>query len=179
MQSILFQYEDETVIWEHHNGDNICTRFSIEDWGKIVSDIHTNKEWVSLVEEYSDLIECYILKRRCDNHEIGFIYLYHESVLTNIVSIHGGGWEKSMISSILYYRGLILMIRNLLSQGFRVRTSCFISNEKAYRFLKIIGFVVFKTSDKSHYMWINQRRLLTGRIYKYLYKNSQLSSLNA
>ena len=60
------------------------------------------------------------------------------------------------------------MIEYLLNQGRKVRTSCFVGNDRALRFLTSIGFVKYHTSDNYHYMWINIKRLQNSKIYKYI-----------
>ena len=67
------------------------------------------------------------------------------------VSFHGGGWNKSIYHTLLYYRGAAILIKALLNFCIKVRTSCLISNKTAYRFLKSIGFVNYLNSKNYHY----------------------------
>ncbi len=114
-------------------------------------------------------MKCYVMYTCTDNKAIAFLYIYNEDKASNIVSIHGGGWGKSFHLSLLYYRGLILMIQYLWQQGFRVRTSCMVENKRAYRFLQSVGFVIYRSTDTYIYMWINEKRLKGNRMYKHLY----------
>lgn len=161
--------EDCIIRWVDYKQEAICSNFSNNDWQLIASDIHTDEEWRKFVVEYCELIECYILETKNDDKPIAFIYLYKDSISNNVISIHGGGWGKSIHLSILYYRGLIVMIRFLLNKGIKVRTSCQLGNDRALRFLKSIGFVKYESSDTYHYMWINEKRLTNSAIYKRLY----------
>ena len=165
---MLEPISDTIIKWEAFSGGKICERFPLGEWKLIVSDINSDKEWSEFLKEYKMFVKCYILYTCKDNKEIGFIYLYNESNSFDVVSIHGGGWGKSVSLSILYYRGLILMIEKLIDKGRKVRTSCFLGNDKAFRFLRGIGFVKYKTTDNAHYMWINQKRLQNSQIYRYI-----------
>lgn len=161
-----FACGDNIIKWDNYNQEITCNKFSFEEWHKIVTDIDTEEDWKSFLVNYSDLVECYILKDVDCNDTIGFVYLYNESIPNRIVSIHGGGWEKSMRFSLLYYRGIIILIENLLNKGIKVRTSCLVDNGRALRFLKSVGFVIYRTSDTYVQMWINEKRLKNSTIYK-------------
>ena len=160
---------DNSVKWEvFQTSDFVCGRFSLEDWHLAVSDIDSDKEWAELLSENEDYITCYILKNCSDNQPIAFLYTILENEKEKIVSIHGGGWGKSMYLSLLYFRGVTLMLQNLWVQGFRVRTSCTVGNNRAYRFLQSIGFVKYRSTHNYIYMWINEKRLKGSRIYKHI-----------
>lgn len=159
---------DSFIKWKAFSGEKICERFPLDEWNLMVSDISSDEEWHKFLKDYKDLVKCYVLYTCKDNNEIGFVYLYNEADDFNVVSIHGGGWGTSVRLSILYYRGLILMIENLVGQGKKVRTSCFLGNDKAYKFLRGIGFVNYMTTDKAHYMWINNKKLQNSKIYRYI-----------
>ena len=168
----LFNAEccDSIVRWDYYNEEDIFEKFSSEEWQMMVRDVYSADEWKKFVIEYSDFVDCYILRIQSNSEEIGFIYLYKESLSGHIVSIHGGGWGKSMHLSRLYYRGMMLMVEHLLNKGLKVHTSCKIENERAYRFLHSMGFVKYCSSDRYHYMWINETRLKNSKIYKYVYR---------
>lgn len=158
--------KDDVIRWDHYNQEVICNRFSIEEWHKMVGDIDTETEWQHFVSEYSDFVKCYILRKIGCNEAVAFVYLYKESITNKVVSIHGGGWDKSMHLSLLYYRGMIVMIEHLLNNGVKVRTSCSIKNTIAYRFLHSIGFVKYYASNTHIHMWINEKRLKNSLVYK-------------
>ena len=156
------------IRWDYYNGEDICSKFSCREWHLIASDIYTDEEWNSFLSEYNNFVECYILKTTSDNSSIGFVYLYKESQLDKIISIHGGGWSRSMRLSRLYFCGIILMIETLLAKGYKVRTCCDIENNNASHFLRGVGFVKYYTTDTRIYMWINAHRLKNSKIYKYI-----------
>lgn len=165
-----FPCGDDLIRWDSYNNEYVCNRFSIDEWHKMVCDIDTETEWQYFVSEYSDFVKCYILRKIGCNEAIAFVYLYKESITNKVVSIHGGGWGKSVHLSLLFYRGLIVMVDYLLLQGIKVRTSCLVENERAYRFLKSMGFVKYYASDTKIYMWINEKRLKSSSVYKLLYR---------
>lgn len=152
----LTKYSEEDVLY---------SRFSLENWQYIISDIKSDKEWSNLLKKNS-IIRCYVLKKSYNNEPIGFIYSKQEDFRGNVISLHGGGWDKSVCSSLYYYRGLILIIKELIYQNIKVRTSCFENNYRAYKFLRSVGFVKHSTSNGKIYMWINKRRLQSSKIYK-------------
>ena len=165
---MLESISDSIIKWEVFSNEKLCEHFPLEEWKLMVSDIESDKEWSTFLNDYRDFIKCYVLYIRKTEQKIGFVYLYNESKLFNVVSVHGGGWGKGTKMSLMYYRGLLLMIEYLLNQGRKVRTSCFVGNDRALRFLTSIGFVKYHTSDNSHYMWINIKRLQNSKIYKYI-----------
>jgi hypothetical protein len=160
---------DSVVKWEAYNKENLFENFSCDDLNLIVTGIETSNEWNDFLNIYSDWVRCYVLRTCLDEKIIGFVYLYNEKGNFEIVSVHGGGWEKSLGHTLYYYRGLILLIERLILQGKKVRTSCFLGNDNALRFLRSVGFVKYLTTDNAHYMWINEQRLRNSKIYKFFY----------
>lgn len=158
--------EDGIVEWVDYEQEAVCSKFSCDEWQLIASDIHSDEEWRQFVAEYCDLVECYILKLKSNGKSIAFVYLYRDPLSNNVISVHGGGWGKTMRLSLLYYRGLIVMLEHLLNLGFKVRTSCLIENKRAYRFLQSVGFVKYNSFEGYVYMWINEKRLKSSAIYK-------------
>lgn len=162
---------DGIIKWEPYlKEEPLCIRFPYNEWHKIVSDIHSDSEWADFIEEYSDFITCYILRKCSDNCAIGFLYILNDNPNKHIVSIHGGGWNKSLGSSLLYYRGYICMIEYLLQKGMKVRTTCLINNINALNFIKSVGFVIYKKEEKYYKFWINIKRLHQSKISKYFTK---------
>lgn len=158
--------KDDFVKWElYTRADSLCVRFPLEVWNQIVEDIHSDSDWADFVENYSNFVKCFVLKKIATNTSIAFIYIFNEDGLWKTVSIHGGGWE----SPIMHYRGYILMLKYLLEEGFKVRTYCQSSNLAAVRFDRSVGFVPYRYSGGKVYMWINLKRLASCEIYKRLY----------
>lgn len=160
---------DSFVKWKAYKySDCIVNRFIAEEWHKIASDVFSEEELDSLLTDYPNVIQGFVLYENNKNKPIAFCYILRENKRRRVISIHGGGWGNSMSLSLLYYRGLILMIQYLLHQGFRIRTSCLCTNHRAYRFLRSLGFVKYCSARGYFYMWINKKRLQCSSIYAYL-----------
>ena len=163
MQDVI---EDSFVIWEpYHKDIHLCDRFSVEQWEQIAGDIYSDIEWANFVERYVNSVKCWVLKVRKTDTPIAFIYVFNEDGEWKTVSIHGGGWENPL----LYYRGYILMLQHLLEQGIKVRTYCKISNIRAIRFDKSVGFVPYRYTEEEVVMWISEKSLKNSKLYKYFY----------
>ncbi len=163
---------DKYVKWIYYTANEaVCSRFLHSVWYLIAQDINSDKEFAQVLAN-NEYVKCYILVDKCYNNPIAFVYVKRESLQDGIVSIHGGGWNKSMRLSILYYRGITLLIEYLQNRGIKVRTSCLIGNTRALRFLYSIGFVKYRTTDTHIYMWINEKRLKQTSIYKRYCKQS-------
>lgn len=158
--------EDHIVRWEpYKKGDSLYTRFLSDEWYKAVADIHSDDEWYNFLSENNDFANCYILKRQKDNHSIAFLYILNEYDNNKIVSIHGGGWE----SPLLYYRGYVLFLKNILENGYKVRTYCSIDNKKVIRLSKGIGYRIYKRNTYYLYMWLSLSNLKNSKIYNHFY----------
>ncbi len=168
---------DGIVEWHKYTGEErVCSRFTLEEWHLAVSDVDTDKEWEDILQN-SSYVNCYILKLRKNDEAIGFAYTKQEDNKGRILSIHGGGWEKSMRSSFLYYRGLIVLVSTLQRKGIKVQTSCLNENGRALRFLRSIGFVPYIHTNQYVYLWINEQRLKSSKIYKYIYATVSCTSI--
>lgn len=164
-----FTLSDGVIKWEIYSNENkICSRFSSSEWNLITSLVDSDDEFETLVSQ-NNFIDCYILKHFKTDAPIAFVLTMNIGLKVDKVFIHGGGWGKSMRLSLLYYRGMILMIEYLLKQSYKIRSSCLITNTRAFRFLHSLGFVKYCTTKTHHYMWINEKRLRVSKIYEYLY----------
>lgn len=158
--------EDGMVKWVPYCRDEIiCGRYSLDDWHKSVHDVDSDEEWANFLSE-SAFVQCYVLKLCSDNKSIAFVYILQEDFDGKIFSIHGGGWENYL----MYYRGFMLMIQHMLDQGLKVRTYCQLSNPQAIRFVRSVGFVPYRYTDEEVFMWINEKRLKSSKIYKYVHR---------
>lgn len=161
------QIGDTFIRWEPYTaGDIICSRFPIEQWHKIVGDIHSDKEWEDFILKYTNSVKCWVLKINKSNSPIAFVYIFNEEGNWQKISIHGGGWENYL----MYYRGFMLMIKHMLDHGLKVRTYCQLSNPRAIRFVRSVGFVPYRYSDENVFMWISDKKLKNSVLYKRLCK---------
>ena len=158
---------DGIVKWiPYSNEEKICERFSLDEWHMAVHDINSDKEWEDFLKD-SSIVKCYILKLCSNDNSIAFLYIMQENLAGTVFSVHGGGWENPL----MYCRGYILLLEHLLNLGLKVRTYCQISNATAIRLDRAIGFVPYLYSDNEVFMWINNKRLKSSKIYKRFYKS--------
>lgn len=144
----------------------LCSRFSADEWHKMVTDIDSDKDWEQFLSEYPQFVKCYILYHVTTNEPIAFAYTFMEDDKGKVVSFHGGGWKRSPYYTLLYYQGMINLVEMLINRGLKVRTACLRDNLVAYRFLKSAGFVNYNSTLDWHYFWINRHRLMSSKIYK-------------
>ena len=157
---------DNIVKWIPYSRDEIiCGRYSLDEWHNAVHDIDSDEEWANFLED-SYIVKCYILKSCINDKSIAFLYIKKEELRGKIVSVHGGGWGSHM----MHYRGYILMLKYLLGQGIKVRTTCLLSNTKAIRFSRSVGFVPYRYTEDEVFMWISEDKLKKCRLYRRFYK---------
>ena len=161
---------DDFIEWKSFSESdlNVCNRFSLDTWHRIVEDFKSDEEWRTYLKEYADYAQCYILYKCSDEVPIAFSFFLQEDDKGKVVSIHGGGWVYR--NTLLYYRGFIVLIQGLLDAKFKVRTSCFKDNKVAERFIRSVGFVKYKETSTSLLFWINEKRLYSSKIYKRILK---------
>ena len=157
---------DDIIKWVPYSRDEIvCNRYPLDVWHKAVHDIHSDEDWANFLEG-STIVKCYILKLCNNNESIAFLYTLQENIKGDIVSVHGGGWKYSL----MYHRGYMLMLKNLLDRGLKVRTYCQLDNPKAIRFSRSVGFVPYKYTDEEVFMWITEKRLKGCKFYHRFFK---------
>ena len=157
---------DGEIKWvPYSRGEIICGRYSLDDWHKAVHDIDSDEQWADFLEK-NPFIKCFVLKWCSDEYPMAFVYIMPEDFDGKVFSIHGGGWENYL----LYYRGFMLMIKHMLDNGLKVRTYCQLSNPRAIRFVRSVGFVPYRYSDENVFMWISDKKLKNSVLYKRLCK---------
>lgn len=60
----------------------------------------------------------------------------------------------------------VAFLERLLKKKYKIRTSCLVSNERAFRFLHSVGFIKIYSSEKFNYLWLPQKRFQNTEIYK-------------
>ena len=164
----LLQNDELLKFRPYQSDDMVFSHFTRQETENIAAGIENDKEWADFLKKYVSYFMCIVPIRKSDNAPIGMAYLINEDLNWKKVSIHGGAWGGSPM---LTYRAYIILIKSLLDQGIKVTTTCSISNSKAVRFNRSIGFVKYRSSDDTVWMWINTRRLESTSIYKRLFGN--------
>ena len=133
--------EATLIEWRYCRSEvKIRDQFNYDDWHKIVKDIETDEDLFRANEK--GYIALYVVKRRDQKKPFGFVFILVEDPKKNIVSIHGGGWDRKY--KYLFPNAFLLMNRYLLDSGIKVRTSCLIGNTKAMKFIRACGFKIYR-----------------------------------
>ena len=152
---------DGVIEWKQCDNEiDVFNHFTAKDWKQIAFDIDSTEEWDDLLSGYHEYVKCFILWRLSDSKPIGFVYLLQENEKGTIVSIHGGGWERTFYASLLYNRAIKLLATTMIEYGLKVRTSCRRDNLRAQRFLRGAGFVPYRSANGIIDFWINKQQLI-------------------
>lgn len=152
---------DGVIEWKQYDNEiDVFNHFTAKEWEQIAFDIESEVEWNDLLTRYHDYVKCYVLWRLLDSKPIGFVYLLQENEQGTIVSIHGGGWERTFYASLLYNRAIKLLATTMIEYELKVRTSCRMDNRRAERFLRGAGFVPYRRANGIIDFWINKQQLI-------------------
>lgn len=136
--------------------------FSATEWNKIFPDLYTYAEInVFLSKGYGQYLIAYNL---ISMEPFAFVFLYLEDKKQRKVVFHGGGWKKG--NTLLHYTAFVYLLERLFKKKYKIRTSCLVSNERAFRFLHSVGFVNYYTTTNYRYLWLPQKRFQNTEIYK-------------
>ena len=58
------------------------------------------------------------------------------------------------------------LFKRLFKKKYKIRTSCLVSNERAFRFLHSVGFISYYKTMDFYYLWLPQKRFQNTEIYK-------------
>lgn len=165
----LAPLQNDHIKWTLCGADDIIRgRFNQDTWHLMLGEIETEKELSDFLIDYDSVTACFLLHDIRSGSAIGFVLILLEVIDKNTISIHGGGWSEAKNASWSYYRGICLIIQTLLNAGINVITSCLISNKRACRFLKSIGFSEYYIGNKCRCLHINKKSMTNSRIYKFL-----------
>lgn len=159
--------ENGLVFWKcYAEGDIVCKRFPYDEWHKIAQDIDSDVELRDLLLNNPTAIRGFVLYDKTSKQPIAFSYILKEDKYGNVISFHGGGWNKGTRASICYFSGVAILIERLLLDGYKVRTYCLSDNLPAYRFMHSLGFRKYKSTDTTIYQWINLKNLYNSKIFQ-------------
>ncbi len=166
LQKISFP-ESQVLEWKPYVGEQIVKCFHDEQWLKILPEIRTDGE---LKELFSfDLGMGYVLYERETTEAKGFVYLHISDANDRKVFIHGGGWSDNTLFN---YTAMVAMIDTLFNAKIKIRSSCLLGNNTAFRFLRSLGFVNYYTSLNHHYFWLPYKRYINNPIKQRFSHNS-------
>lgn len=162
-------FNDDKIQLKPCKGKGIISKFKPSDWHLIASDIDDEKTLIDFLDNHSDFMECYLLSTKADNQPFAFFYLLHEYDDNRIVSFHGGGWNNTIRYNLLHFRAAFLIAHTLEENGIKVRTYCLASNEKAYRFLREVGYIKYRLNGDTIEMYHSEKKMKRSRLYQKLF----------
>lgn len=143
----------------------IVELFGLKSWFKIEDEFSSDEEWSLFLNTYPNFVDCFIFYENSTGEPFSFIFVLHEYDDIKKVSVHGGGWKNGMHYTKLNYRALFLFAETLFAMGFKIRTSCLINNNNAFRFLKGAGFVRYRKNERLSEMYLLEKRMRNSKIY--------------
>lgn len=152
------------IEWRCLCEEGIVSRFTLDEWHNIVSDISTEEEFHDFLQ--NEFIHGYVAYNRA-NTPVAFALLIEELWRGNQVQIHGGCWSGSAWDS---YEAMITLIEMLFKDGKAVRSQCTLENTRTTRFLQSLGFINHYTSAHYRYFWLPYKRFVNTSIYKRIHK---------
>lgn len=129
--------------------DNIFPHFTKRDWSMIFTDVD-EEDFKEMGEFYIDRI-ILIANEKKSNIPFGFICIQESHDTPMEVFIHGGTWEHNTKQILLEYSATDLILQFLIDNNFDVKATCFLTNDKADRFQKSLGFVEYKCDEQLSY----------------------------
>lgn len=165
LKKYLHNFVRYNISWKNITTIKSKDMFSEKEWNKIFPDLSSFKEIeVFLSKGYG---QC-MIANTLTGESFAFVFLYCENERDKKISFHGGGWLKN--NSIQHYVATMALIEELFASGYKVRTSCLVNNDVAFRFLHSLGFIKYRSTDHYHYMWLPYKRFINTPIYKRIKK---------
>ena len=160
-------FKRNTIEWYIVKNIKSENMFSKTDWAKIFGDLHSNLEIDKFISKSYG--QCFIARNLLNNEDFAFVFMYIKDFKKNTIVFHGGGWKNG--NTMLHYTALIYLLDKFFRKGYKIRTSCLLSNKKAFRFIRSVGFVNHYTSENCHYFWLPYKRFINTNIYKRIMSN--------
>ena len=147
-------------------GLHLYSKFAPERFRQIIPWCKSDEEFDGFIEQYSDILSCWIVTERATGRPFGFIYCELEpQACQPTVSLHGGCWEQSLGFARLVLRGYITFIEMALNHGYHVWTETNKHNLAAVRLARAMGYVKYCETSERIYFWINRQRLYGSKYY--------------
>lgn len=160
-------FKNRCIEWRIVRNVSAENMFSETDWAKIFTDASSYLE----VNEFlsKGYGQCFVARNLLNNEDFAFVFIYMRDFKENTIVFHGGGWKNG--NTMLHYTALVYLLDKLFRKGYKIRTSCLLSNKKAFRFIRSVGFVNHYTSENYHYFWLPYKRFINTNIYKRIMSN--------
>ena len=167
--------ENERValrLYEPYN-DIIYPKFSVQDWKMIFTDVDESS-FIEMGKQYIDRVILVAIDKLV-NVPFGFICIQDSHDTPMEVCFHGGTWEHDIKHILLEYTATDLILNFLINKNFEIIATCFLTNTKADRFQKSLGFVEYKRDNIISYKRLNKNFFYDNIVRK---RNSLKGILN-
>ena len=173
IKKIFFDYfkfypiiENDTISLRLFDPDRdvIFPQFSRRDWNLIFTDVD-EASFKEMAKQYIDRVILVAIDKQLDA-PFGFICIQESHSTPMEVSFHGGTWEHDIKHILLEYSATDLILEFLINRNFDVRATCFLSNERADRFQKSLGFDEYKRDIKLSYKKLNVEHFKNNNVRK-------------
>lgn len=146
---------NDSVAWIPYDScHEVIAHFTQEQWNMIMESVSNENEFRSFLQELKDVTACYLLKNTKSNHIIAFCLINLTDSRKNIISFHGGSWRDDLFSILQVFRGTDIILHELTKVGLHVRTQCKVTNLRAARFIKAVGFRCYRRDNKYIYFYL-------------------------
>ena len=140
--------DKEYVFREYRLPDCVLTKFSSEDWRRIVSWINSEEELLSLMDELPYSLAALTYCEKKTGNPLCFLLLFRDHPKEkDTISFHGGGW----CGPFLNFRCGRKLLHGLKQCGFKVRTCVDTENIVAQRFVEALG--LRKVTRRDSTLW--------------------------
>jgi hypothetical protein len=117
--------------------DTVVANYSAADWSTIFGNMP--EEELAEYSRCSNVVVLIWCDGRTDEAE-GMLYLEEAHDNLGTLTFHGGTWNHSPAYYCKIYHSLIYLLNQLLMRGFNIRTTCGLTNAKADKLQRAMGF---------------------------------------
>lgn len=136
--------------------DSVLTKFTPEEWQKIVCWINSDEELLNMMGELPYSLAALSYYQKKTGKPLCFLLLFrdhpHEK---DTISFHGGGWSGPFV----HLRCGKQLIQALRLSGFKVRTSVKTNNRRAQRFVEFLGLKKVTRREDTFWYYLPAERV--------------------
>lgn len=135
-----------------------------EEWEKIFSLDVDDSGLADLAESPNSVIIV-----GCDNQNrsvVGFMYVEEIIGPELLATFHGGFWNHDMKHSLMLYQSTQMCLELMASLGITIDVQCYITNVKADRFQRSLGFEEYYRDEKFSYKRLSIENLKSNTAVK-------------
>lgn len=160
-------------IWKPYNGEDFFSkkRFTLDQWHNILGGINNKKEFDKYLYKYRNILSCYVLFKIESSVPIAMCLILEENGWFDncfpgeVVSVHGGGWNRDASSQYLYAKAWIRIIHYLYELKCRVLTDFNQNNRPAKHLIEGTGFLYNDEINMYEYSPLNDKFIRLKQSY--------------